>query len=153
MRGQLASVADVSKYMLAGNATLTIRSQKTDSRFTYRVNQARDRETNELNPEFFFVAMLTGSNNEEDFQYLGHFDTKRMSYRHGVKSKIGPDSSGAKAFAWFFGRVFQDGQMPKDAEIWHEGRCGRCGRKLTVPESIAQGFGPECVNHVGKEEL
>jgi len=29
-------------------------------------------------------------------------------------------------------------------EIWHEGRCGRCNRKLTVPASIALGIGPEC---------
>ena len=34
------------------------------------------------------------------------------------------------------------------ADGWHEGRCGRCGRKLTVPESIEAGYGPECINLV-----
>lgn len=29
-------------------------------------------------------------------------------------------------------------------QVWHEGRCGRCGRKLTVPSSIETGLGPEC---------
>jgi hypothetical protein len=29
--------------------------------------------------------------------------------------------------------------------VWHEGSCARCGKKLTVPESIESGFGPECV--------
>jgi hypothetical protein len=33
-------------------------------------------------------------------------------------------------------------------EFWHEGKCGRCNRKLTVPSSIESGFGPECINHV-----
>jgi hypothetical protein len=33
--------------------------------------------------------------------------------------------------------------------VWHEGRCGRCGRKLTVPESIESGFGPECASILG----
>ena len=33
-------------------------------------------------------------------------------------------------------------------EVWHEGRCGRCNRALTVPESIASGIGPECAKHV-----
>jgi hypothetical protein len=26
----------------------------------------------------------------------------------------------------------------------HEGKCGRCGRLLTVPSSIESGIGPEC---------
>jgi len=32
--------------------------------------------------------------------------------------------------------------------VFHEGACGRCGRTLTVPESIASGFGPECIRYV-----
>jgi hypothetical protein len=38
-----------------------------------------------------------------------------------------------------------EGEMPPLTEIWHEGRCGRCGRKLTVPDSIAIGIGPDCL--------
>lgn len=33
-------------------------------------------------------------------------------------------------------------------EVWHEGSCGRCGRKLTVPSSIETGLGPECAELV-----
>jgi len=29
-------------------------------------------------------------------------------------------------------------------ELMHEGRCGRCGRPLTRPESIQSGIGPIC---------
>lgn len=36
------------------------------------------------------------------------------------------------------------GVIPPSLEVWHEGRCGRCGRALTVPESIASGIGPVC---------
>jgi predicted metal-dependent hydrolase len=28
--------------------------------------------------------------------------------------------------------------------VHHEGKCGRCGRLLTVPSSIESGIGPEC---------
>jgi hypothetical protein len=28
-------------------------------------------------------------------------------------------------------------------EVWHEGKCGKCGRALT-PSSILTGIGPEC---------
>jgi hypothetical protein len=36
------------------------------------------------------------------------------------------------------------GRIPETVEIWHEGRCCRCGRRLTVPESIYAGIGPDC---------
>jgi hypothetical protein len=39
--------------------------------------------------------------------------------------------------------------MPDGVVIWHEGRCGRCGRRLTVPESIESGYGPECIGKIG----
>ena len=39
--------------------------------------------------------------------------------------------------------------LPKTVEVWHEGICGRCGRKLTVPESVERGLGPECAGLVG----
>jgi hypothetical protein len=33
-----------------------------------------------------------------------------------------------------------------------EGRCGKCGRTLTVPSSIATGLGPECIKSISKSE-
>jgi hypothetical protein len=29
----------------------------------------------------------------------------------------------------------------------HTGKCGRCGRKLTDPQSIARGIGPDCLGY------
>jgi hypothetical protein len=34
-------------------------------------------------------------------------------------------------------------------EVWHEGRCAKCGLKLTVPQSIMTGFGPTCAKKLG----
>ena len=34
-------------------------------------------------------------------------------------------------------------------EIMHEGRCCRCNRTLTHPDSIKTGIGPECAKHFG----
>jgi hypothetical protein len=42
--------------------------------------------------------------------------------------------------------------LPNFIEIWHEGRCGKCGRTLTVPDSIANGLGPECIKTISKSE-
>jgi hypothetical protein len=60
---------------------------------------------------------------------------------------ISRDAPSARAFDWTWRHIAR-GIMPDALEIWHEGRCGRCARRLTVPESIAQGFGPECIGKI-----
>jgi hypothetical protein len=146
MKGRLATIADIQAFMIAGNAVVTFKSLKTGTHFTYKISPAPDQATGEPRKDFFFVGVLSGSDNTSDYKYLGFFNTTQMVYRHGTaKSKIAADASSAKAFAWVFNQVFIRREMPDDVlEVWHEGKCGRCGRRLTVPESIASGFGPEC---------
>ena len=50
------------------------------------------------------------------------------------------DTPSIAAFAVAF-RMLASGVMPNSLEVIHSGRCGRCARKLTVPESVASGFG------------
>jgi hypothetical protein len=132
---QLTTVADVRAFIFAGNATFTLRSKKTGDRFTYKI-----RKPDEAKP--WFVSLLTGSNNENDFTFFGTVFADGR-YTHSGKSRLAYDATGPKAFAWFLQGI-KSGVVPTQLEIWHEGRCGRCGRTLTVPESIELGLGPEC---------
>ena len=135
--GSMLERDKIELFILAGNATLTLRNTTTGNRFTYRVRQCDDK------PELYFVSVLTGSDNTSDYQYLGTL--RSLSYAHGRKSRIASDATSARAFAWFWEHRHA---LPACVEVWHEGRCGRCSRLLTVPESIASGFGPECIKHV-----
>jgi hypothetical protein len=36
-------------------------------------------------------------------------------------------------------------------KIWHRGFCAKCGKALTVPESILTGVGPDCAAMLGIE--
>jgi hypothetical protein len=143
MRGQLATADDARAFMLAGKATVTLVSLKTGNRFTYRISAAPDGLA-------FFVGLLTGPDNSADYKYLGRIAVRPAGaiFYAGRKSPkpgdIGPDAPSARAFdyAW---RAIAQGTLPAQLQIWHEGRCGRCARKLTVPSSVAQGFGPECI--------
>jgi hypothetical protein len=121
-------------FILAGKATFTLRSKATDARFTFKV-------TSKDEGKIHFVSLLNGSDNETSYSYLGHI--RQGFYTHGKKSKIGPAAPSAMAMNWTWGKLVRGG-IPETLEIWHEGRCGRCGRKLTVPSSIASGLGPEC---------
>jgi hypothetical protein len=141
MIGQLSTAADVQRYMLAGRAKITIRSKVTQARFTYKIRKLKD-------GDIWFVNLLRGPDNDADYQYMGivkKSDTgKGLIFTRTAKSRVTDDAVSMKAFRWMFARVAVD-LLPDNLEVWHEGTCGRCGRSLTVPESIAQGIGPECI--------
>jgi hypothetical protein len=144
MQGQLTTARTAAQFMTAGKATVTLVSEKTGTRFTYKITAAEDSDV-------FFVGLLTGPDNESNYAYLGRiargvFWQGRKVPRAGDVSRDAPSS---KAFDWAW-RALAKGTMPAQLQIWHEGQCGRCGRKLTVPESIASGFGPECIGKLGQ---
>lgn len=120
-------------FMMAGKARVTFRSTVTGQRFTYKVV---------VKGSVAFVSVLTGPDNSASYTYLGTI-FGGTTYRHGRKSPIGQAAPSARAFEWAFGHL-SAGRLPATLEVHHEGTCGRCGRALTVPESIASGLGPEC---------
>lgn len=123
-------------FALAGNAHLTLRSEKTGARVTYRVRKADYVEK-------WFVGALTGPDNTGDYTYLGVLD-REGTVRLTRKSGFVEGSRPVAAFRYFAEAVLRDGEMPPSLSVFHEGRCGRCARRLTVPESIESGLGPEC---------
>lgn len=151
MAGQLATAADVLAYALAGNATLTICSKSTGTRFTYKVRES-DKDALGLK-RVWFVSLMRGPDNENDFSYMGILTqylngNTPIDFKFTKKSTVQPDAPSAVAWVWAWERLAK-GHMPSTIEVWHTGRCGRCGRKLTVPESVARGIGPECASKMG----
>lgn len=130
--------AHALRFLLAGNAHATFVSLATGTRFTYKVALA-DRRPGDTKAPPHFVAVLTGPDN---YQYLGVIYGSKI-FTHGRKSRVSQDAPSALAFAWVWQRLTA-GRVPESVEVWHEGRCARCGRRLSVPTSIETGLGPEC---------
>lgn len=141
--GQIVGRDKIRAYLFGGNATFTIVSKSTGRRFTYRVKSApKDRgqnwSTNNQNRDLYFVSVLTGGDNNSSYTYMGEVRRTHNSvsghtyhYTHGRRSSLNPGADSVGAFIWFLNRIEQD--KPTDQfEFWHEGKCGRCGRKLTV---------------------
>jgi hypothetical protein len=139
MRGQLTTAQDALAFMRAGKATVTLVSKKTGTRFTYSLNQSDDKMVT-------WVKLLVGPDNFANYKYLGRIS--RDIFWAGRKvprvGDISSDAPSAKAFKWAWLALIK-GTLPDQLEIWHTGRCGKCGRLLTVPESVKKGFGPECL--------
>jgi hypothetical protein len=142
MSGRLVTALDAKRFALAGKSTLTLVSKRTGIRFTYRVSVSPDGQCH-------FVALLSGPDNEADYQYLGRIsrDVFWLGRKNPRPGDISADAPSARAFAWAWKAIVRD-TIPDQLEIWHEGRCGRCNRKLTVPSSVASGFGPECIDKI-----
>jgi hypothetical protein len=127
------------RFLLAGKAHATFVSLKTGVRFTFKVTLANARPGDTRPPPHFVSVLVNGS---DDFVYLGTIFGGTI-YHHGARSRVSKDAPSAKAFAWVW-RKLTAGLVPEILEVYHEGRCGKCHRRLTTPESITRGIGPEC---------
>ena len=125
---------DPLQFILAGNALFTVQNTATGNRFTFKVRKPDDTKPH-------FVSVLTGSDNESSYSFLGTvFDPRH--YRHGRRSRISEDAPSARAFDWLFRQLSTGRPLPPQVRVCH------CGKTLTVPESVDSGFGPECIKAV-----
>lgn len=138
MQGHKLKIEDCLPFILAGNSTVTFKNSETSNRFTFKV-------TKNKNNDIYFVKVLT---NPDTYTFIGSINNK--IYKHSTKSGISNSAQSVKVFNWVLSKLIS-GTLPDFIEIWHEGRCGRCGRELTVPSSIASGFGPECIKKINKK--
>lgn len=129
-------------FFLGGKATFTVQNNETGVHHTYKIRKP------EPTPRFpnpaWFVKVMTGNDNESHYSYVGRLETQTGAVAMTRASKFADDSNTVKAARWVMGRVINQLQIPDQIDIRHSGRCGRCGRTLTTPESLDRGIGPEC---------
>jgi len=147
----------IKEFVLAGKALFTVLNTKTGGRFTFKVSKAASKDASGVPHRctLWFVKVLTGPDNTSCYTFLGTFQQFQdgpIVYRHSLKAPIGEQAPSALGAAWLARRL-TDGAFPPNMAVFHEGRCGRCGKLLTVPESVESGFGPECIKKVGGRQL
>lgn len=133
---RFTSPDQIKTFVLGGNATVTIESEKTGTHYTYRVRKSEDGNAT-------FVSVLAGPNNENDYRYMGLLIGDTMQVKPTRKSSFACESVPVRSINYVLAHV-NAGQMPPHAIVRHEGRCGACNRKLTTPESLDRGIGPDC---------
>ncbi|MFP4017965.1 MAG: DUF6011 domain-containing protein [Bacteroidales bacterium] len=137
-------------FMMGGNATFTVRNRETGNRYTYHVKRATDDDGSPK--DISFVRVMYGADNENDYVYIGIIRHDQNKFTLTRKSRLSANDKRVKGFDYVL-RKLQKSQLPDIIEFWHEGRCGRCGRKLTRPDSIERGFGPYCVTVKAKSTV
>ena len=147
---QIKDPADQKAFLLAGRAIFTILNTKTGNRLTFRVSRKKKAKKNpqpgELKTEFVgphFVGVLAGPDNEDSYCFLGTI-FEDGTFKLSGKSSYNSTDAAYQGFDWYWANLKAGATFPEALQFWHEGRCGRCGRQLTVPESVERGIGPEC---------
>lgn len=145
-RAQITDPRWALDYVLAGRGKFTIVSVRSGARFTYKIQSPPPMDDRyQGNPNQgtvpmppLFVKVLAS----DDYLFVGFI--RGRNFKHSTKAKVSADAPSFQAFNWLY-RMLLAGRLPEDKiEFWHEGKCGKCGRALTVPESIQRGLGPIC---------
>jgi hypothetical protein len=125
----MTDTALIKQFVYGGRATFTLRGRS--HRYTYKV------ETNDAG--LYFVRVLVSP---DVWAYAGII--RGGVFNTTAKSSISLDAPSIVALRWFLQRLHAPVPTFPGMEFWHEGKCCRCGRPLTDPESIAKGIGPVC---------
>ena len=119
-----------ASFMFAGKATFSLKSRVTGAHHTYRITTSKD-------GALFFVAVVVGGSK----LYAGVIPAdNRTTFRSTRAAKVERNHPAVVTIEWYLRNVGHE-----QVEVHHEGQCGRCARKLTHPESISNGIGPECI--------
>lgn len=148
---RMTDAARIREFMFAGNATFTLVSVRTGTRFTYKlVRKKDDAATLYLKvlsaPDLYrFTGVVSKGGPNRD----PRTDELFFYWHSHAKGQMRSDAPSVQAFAWFIDHVQKVEFIHPQLEFWHEGKCGKCGRALTVPASIATGLGPDCAAMMG----
>ena len=150
----------IFRYVMGGRAVLTLVSSASGQRFTFSVEMKTVRQLDNESDEKFearrreamsgvrFVKVLTGPDNTHDYSYIGHINDRR-EFRLDRRSAFDASAPSVRAWMWFWSVLTNHREKLDQIEVWHNGRCSRCGRELTVPESVQSGLGPVCAESMG----
>ncbi len=129
-------------FLLAGKAIFTAQNDKGEH-FTFKIAMKKGDPNGQFKNDIYFAYLLTGPDNESSYTYLGVVvpgDVMTV-----VNRKQAPATDKARAILNYLFKVVAGVKaLPVGYDLKHAGRCGRCGRTLTVPSSIDAGLGPEC---------
>jgi hypothetical protein len=145
------------EFIRAGKAIMTIESKRTQKHFTFKFTTPKlDPEKDGLkkwNDIPVWVRLLTGPNNDDrnNYTFVGTIFGKK--YFHGKRTSVSEEATGIKALKYWFRAVVEKNEKALELiQLYHEGRCMKCGRKLTTPDSIERGIGPICDDAIERQK-
>ena len=127
------------KFIFGGKSFVTFLNTNTSNRFTYKVVKHKT-------DDIYFINVLTSP---DTYTFFGTY--RNGQFKHSPKARISAEAQSVKVFQFVIAKLSTN-TLSNLIEIYHDGRCGKCGKQLTVPESVETGFGPECYKRIASKQ-
>jgi len=116
-------------------APFTIRSKKSGKDYTFKISQVPFKDNN-----YIHIKVETEYLN---FKYMGWYRDGKI-----INKKLEVNTPASQAVSWFLRQMFSNNfdNLNQSLDIFHLGKCLKCGKTLTDSNSIEVGFGPVCRN-------
>ena len=116
-------------------APFTIRSKKSGKDYTFKISQVPFKDNN-----YIHIKVETEYLN---FKYMGWYRDGKI-----INKKLEVNTPASQAVSWFLRQMFSNNfdNLNQSVDIFHLGKCLKCGKTLTDSNSIEVGFGPVCRN-------
>ena len=150
------------EFVLAGKAIFTLEiphewaaEHDAHAHYTFKVVLKQGSDGSDGKPkrdDVYFVNLLSGPDNGSDYSYLGVLNVPSGSVVLTRASKVGAESWSYRLLNRVLANLWGGTEqkiLDAGFDVHHEGRCGKCNRRLTTPESIKLGIGPECRKGLG----
>ena len=133
------------EFVLAGKAIFTLEvfhewaaENNSKKHYTYKTV---------LKNDVYFVNLLSGPDNCNDYSYIGMLNKESGKVVLTRASKITEECMSYRLLNRLLANIWAGTEqkiLDAGFDVHHEGRCGKCNRRLTTPESCRLGIGPEC---------
>ena len=137
------------RFLLAGKAIFTVSNSK-GGHYTFKlrkIDSEYPQGSGKISTAFFLHVKATGGT--YPFRYVGLANSTTGAVKCTAKSEFVPGSKEYDVGQWALQTVIGGKLIPDGYDIEHAGRCGKCGKMLTDPESLERGIGPECWKTAG----
>lgn len=140
-------------FMFQGKALFTLQNTEKDTHITFRVQTLKRKRHQPEETRYFDVYVKALNDKYQGNRYIGRIDRRTKSFK--PYNYIEKDHVGIQTIDWLIRQWRNleawttpevEGQEPK-LKIFHLGFCCKCGLPLTVPESIQNGIGPQCMKY------
>lgn len=134
-------------YMLAGKSEVAMKSVNTGKTLSFKITK---KESNKQNSSeyIYFINYIAGDRSVYAGVMAYKEDTDTFEFYKGAKGNMDKDCIEIKGLLSVVNKLHKE-RYDLPVEIYHCGRCGKCGKRLTVPESVLTGLGPECAKKCG----
>jgi len=130
-------------FIFAGRAIFTLENKTTGNYITFRVKNMK--KDNKPIPHMYVVECKVLGDGDYGHTLLGFLNLETKGFSSRVKNMgLTKDFVGFKTWVWLLQNLEVLERFDSLA-IYHEDKSCKCGKPLTVPESITTGIGPECL--------